>query len=94
MNNNKGLKSLLLFMMVGLLMVGCSTNEATDPDDPIFDDTEDNDVVKDLRFDLTLTVDASDGVAINSDILELITIGEECQIIHFLHFQVLLKILG
>ena len=68
MNNNKGLKSLLLFMMVGLLMVGCSTNEATDPDDPIFDDTEDNDVVKDLRFDLTLTVDASDGVAINSDI--------------------------
>ena len=68
MKNMKMLKSLLLFMMFGLLVLGCGTNEATDPDDPIFDDVEDEVVAGDLQFDVTLRVDASDGITINPDI--------------------------
>ena len=70
MKNNIVSKPLLLLMLFGLLVVGCTSNNSTDPDDPIFDDIGDvgGDVRGELQFDVTLSVDALDGVTINPEI--------------------------
>ncbi|WP_299012071.1 hypothetical protein [uncultured Polaribacter sp.] len=69
MNNSKLLKSIIFFTVFGVLLLGCSPNDATDPNDPIFDDIDDEVIVGgELEFDVELSVDASDGVDINPDI--------------------------
>lgn len=55
-------------MLTGLILA-CSSSEPTDPNDPKFDDTNDgDDPVENINADITLTVDATDGVDIHTDI--------------------------
>jgi hypothetical protein len=70
MKSSLGVKSLTVIFVLSLFILGCSTENATDPDDPMFNDIEDNTGggSEGLSFDVTLSVDASDGVAINPDI--------------------------
>ena len=58
----------LIVIILSLTLVGCGSNGGTDPDDPIFDDIKDVEVSDEIKTDITLTVDALDGVDINSNI--------------------------
>lgn len=63
------LRSFFLVIIFGLFVFACSSEGGTDPNDPIFDDIGDGgDVTGDIAFDITLNVDATDGVNINPDI--------------------------
>lgn len=62
------INKIISFALIGFF-VSCSTNDATDPNDPKFDDTNGgNNPGVNVNADITLTVDASDGVDIYSDI--------------------------
>lgn len=55
-------------MLTGLILA-CSSGEPTDPNDPKFDDSNDgDDPVENINTDITLTVDATDGIDINPEI--------------------------
>lgn len=62
------IKKTLSLVLTGLILA-CSSSEPTDPNDPKFDDTNDgDDPVENINADITLTVDATDGVDIHTDI--------------------------
>ena len=55
-------------MLTGLILA-CSSGDPSDPNDPKFDDTNDgDDPVENINADITLTVDATDGIDINPEI--------------------------
>lgn len=66
----KKIRKIFTFLLVGIAMA-CSPDGGTDPNDPKFDDTSDDqgtDPVESVNADITLTVDASDGVDIYPDL--------------------------
>jgi hypothetical protein len=68
--NKINIKSLLI-LILGIFLASCSTDSSTDPDDPIFDDIgkeEDNGTSTVINTNITLTVDALDGVEIKPEI--------------------------
>ena len=62
------MKRIITFVLIGFIMA-CSTDNATDPNDPKFGEPEDGkDPVDNVVADITLSVDATDGVDIYPDI--------------------------
>lgn len=62
------INKILSLVLIGF-MLSCSTNDATDPNDPKFDDKgDDDDPIENVNADVTLTVDATDTVDIYPEI--------------------------
>ncbi|WP_418264150.1 hypothetical protein [Flavobacterium faecale] len=57
---------IVFLMIIGLSIVSCTNNDPTDPNDPKYNDLDNND--NGPTADVVLTVDASDKIAINPEI--------------------------
>jgi hypothetical protein len=70
MINNKTIINFFLAILFGFFLTGCSEDNSTDPNDPIFDDIEEggDETEGIINTEITLTVNAHDGVDINPDI--------------------------
>ncbi|WP_298553322.1 hypothetical protein [uncultured Algibacter sp.] len=59
------IRKIIALVIIGVIF-SCSTNEATDPNDPKFGDPDDNNNPPvEVSADITLSVDATDGININ-----------------------------
>ncbi|SFD17183.1 hypothetical protein [Algibacter pectinivorans] len=68
MKKNKIVVKSLLILVFSFFLGACSSDAPTDPNDPKFDDIGDDDMEVSINTDITLMVNATDGIDINPEI--------------------------